>query len=511
MSDEQPNILFILSDQHAQKVSGCYGDPVIRTPNLDALAAQGVRFTNAYTPSPICVPARMSLLTGQYPHRQQCWTNSDALPSDIPTTAHALGAVGYRPTLIGRLHAIGPDQMHGFARREIGDHISDWYGGEPYSMGVLDKAQRPYKESLINSGPGQNSYELLDRAVTDKTLAELDGIATARDRGERKPFCLHVGYMLPHQPYVADPDLYASYAGKVGPPVLPPLEHDENSYLSWWRQQTGLTQISEADELRARTAYYALVETLDREIGKVLDRLEQLQLTDNTLIIYASDHGEQLGERGLWWKQTFYDESAKVPLIMKWAGRIASNETRSEIINLVDLSATLVDAGGSPALPGIDGRSLLNLAAPAAAARPDERVVQVSDSAGNAERETWGTETYSEYCTDGLAAWAGGRVLQSRMIRSGHWKLNYYHGSRHQLFDLKSDPQETHNLIDEPACYPQRDELQAKILSSWNPEAIADTMARRQPQKHLLKAWAQSVKPPEKFKWPTRPEDNWLT
>lgn len=490
MADKLPNILFILSDQHAPNVLGCCGDEIVRTPNLDRLAAGGVVFQNAYTPSPICVPARMSLLTGKYPSSQNCWTNSDALASDIPTTAHALGAAGYLPTLVGRMHAIGPDQLHGYARREIGDHITDWYGGSPYSMGVLDKAQRPFKESLVNSGPGQMSYELLDRDVTRQTLAELEKIADARRQGDETPFSLNVGYMLPHQPYVADPEIYAYYEGKVGPPTLPRPDEGDGTYLAWWRQQTGLNDITREDEMRARTAYYALVETIDREIGKVLTRLDELGLSENTLVIYTSDHGDQLGERDLWWKQTFYDQSAKVPLIMNWPGRIAESQERSEIVNLVDVSATVVEAGGGAPLPDVDGKSLLGLATGASV--------------------TWTNETYSEYCTDGLLAWSGGRVLQSRMIRSGKWKFNYYHGCPHQLFDLETDPDELVNLVEDPHYKTTVEQLKEKVLTGWDPDAIDRTIKAGNEEKSILKAWAQNTKPADRFKWETRVEDNWL-
>jgi choline-sulfatase len=130
----RPNLLYILSDQHTQKVAGCYGDPLAPTPNLDRLAARGVTFDNAYTPSPLCTPARMSLLTGRYPSRQGCWTNSDALASDVPTFAHAMGAGGCSPTLVGRLHSIGPDQMRGYAERLVGDHSTNWIGGHGHSL-----------------------------------------------------------------------------------------------------------------------------------------------------------------------------------------------------------------------------------------------------------------------------------------------------------------------------------------------------------------------------------------
>ncbi len=490
MTTNRPNILFILSDQHASNVLGCYGDSIVRTPNLDRLAAEGVVFKNCYTPSPICVPARMSLLTGKFPSSQQCWTNSDALSSDIPTTAHALGAAGYAPTLVGRMHAIGPDQLHGYARREIGDHITDWYGGHPYSMGILDKAQRPFKESLIKSGPGQMSYELLDRAVTDRTLVELEAIAESRRNGADVPFALSVGYMLPHQPYVADPALFAYYNGKVGPPTLPRPDEADDTYLAWWRQQTGLNEITVEDEVRARTAYYALVETLDIEIGKVLAKLENLGLAENTLIVYSSDHGDQLGQRGLWWKQTFYEESVKVPLIMKWANQIPQGEARQQVVNLVDLSAAMVEAGEGPVLPNADGKSLLGLA--------------------KGDQENWFDETYSEYCTDGLLAWSGGRVLQSRMIRSGKWKFNYYHNCPNQLFNLETDPDEMSNLIDDPAHQQTVQQLETKLLAGWDPEQINETIQAGNQEKAILKAWAQSVQPADTFRWETKMEDNWL-
>ena len=200
--------------------------------------------------------------------------------------------------------------------------------------------------------------------------------------------------MLPHQPYVADPEIYAYYEGKVGPPTLARANEGDTTYLTWWRQQTGLNEITEEDEIRARTAYYALVDTIDREIGKVLDKLDELGLAENTLIIYASDHGDQLGQRDLWWKQTFYEESVKVPLIMSWAGQIPKNESRAEIVSLVDVSAAVVEAAGAPRLPNIDGKSLLGVA--------------------KGTDVDWTNETYSEYCTDGLQAWSGANLPLSR-------------------------------------------------------------------------------------------------
>src|SRR5688572_20807568 len=222
----RPNVLLIMSDQHAQRIAGCYGDQVVETPNIDRLAAEGIVFDNAYCPSPICLPARMSALTARYPHRQSCWTNTDYLASDIPTMAHALGASGMCPILVGRMHALGPDQLHGYVRREIGDHSPNWIGVPRHDLGPLANTNDPYRESVIRSGVGQSAYEVKDVDVTRAAVAVLEDLARERREGETVPFALTVGYMLPHPPYVARAQDYRLYEGRVGAPTIPPLENE---------------------------------------------------------------------------------------------------------------------------------------------------------------------------------------------------------------------------------------------------------------------------------------------
>ena len=491
MTSTRPNILLIMSDQHTQRVTGCYGDPIVATPHLDRLANRGIRFNNAYTPSPLCVPARMSFLTGRYPFHQSCWTNSDILPSDIPTTAHALGAAGYKPILVGRLHSIGVDQTRGYARREVGDHSTNWVGGLPHSLGVLAKTNDPYRVSIEKSGPGQSGYECHDDDVTESALNVLDELAEARQAGSAEPFALTVGYLLPHQPYVARKAFYEHYQGKIGMPDVRVEDlNREHPYLRQWREYTNTTDLAEDEVVNARTAYYALVEEMDEMIGRILDKLEETGLDDNTLVIYCSDHGDQLGERGLWWKQTFYDESAKVPLIMSWPGVLPKGESRDQVVNLIDLTETMLEAAMAPALPHSDGRSFLEVA---------------RDSTS-----PWLNETYSEYCTDGMALWTCPTPVQQRMIRSGKWKLVYYHGYDPQLFDLEADPQEKNDLAANPSCRDVRDSLIAKILADWDPEAVIADMAMRRESKELLKAWGHSVLPPDTHRWTLLEEYNWL-
>lgn len=488
----RPNIVFIMSDQHAPRVTGCYGDRVVRTPALDGLAARGVTFENAYTPSPLCVPARMSMLSGRYPSSQQCWTNSDPLNSDIPTTAHALGAGGYRPKLVGRLHSIGPDQLHGFAERLVGDHSTNWVGGTAHSLGVLAETQGPFRVSLERSGAGQSSYEVHDHDVTTGTLATLDKIADDRNGGNADPFSLNIGYMLPHQPYVGNKELVEYYLDKISDPIYDkPAPGMDHPYLKWWREQTGIhTEIDPKEIRRARAAYYALTETFDTMVGKVLAKLEETGLAENTLVVYTSDHGDQIGERGLWWKQTFYDDSCKVPMILSWPGVFPEGQRRKQIVNLIDLAATVLDAAKAPALPNIDGRSFLDVIHNATA--------------------PWLDETYSEYCTDGMAAWAQGTPTQQRMVRAGKWKLNYYHGHQPQLFDLDADPGEMNDLGTDPGKKDIRDHLLGKVLTHWDPEAIKTIMADRRAQKELLGQWSNVIKPEDTHRWQLKMEDNWL-
>ena len=491
MTPERPNLLYIMSDQHTQRVTGCYGDRIVQTPVLGRLARRGVVFENAYTPSPLCLPARMSALTACYPVNQGCWTNSDILASDRPTMAHALGAAGYQPILIGRLHAIGPDQLHGFVRREVGDHSTNWVGGPRHDMGALDKTNDPFRVSLRKSGAGQSAYELHDVDVTRSACAVLEEIAGRRRAGDREPFCLSIGYMLPHQPYVARQEEYNLYLGKVGPPELPPPDPgSEHPYLRWWREFTDTQSVTTQETIRARTAYYGLVTRLDALIGRVLETLERLDLAENTLVVYTSDHGDQIGERGLWWKQTFYDESTKVPLILSWPGRLPEAERRVQVVGLTDLTQTILEAACAPALPNADGHSFL------AVARDG--------------KHPWIDETFSEYCTDATEGWAGRVPVQQRMIRTRRWKLNYYHGYPPQLFDMAQDPRETKDLAGEPPLASIRDALQARVLAEWDPDAIAQRMIRRRRDKELLAAWCRTVNPAEVYRWRLRMEDNWL-
>jgi choline-sulfatase len=488
---QRPNIVLIMSDQHAQRISGCYGDRAVETPNIDRLAAGGVTFDNAYCPAPICLPSRMSALTARHPFRQACWTNTDTLASDIPTFAHGLGAAGYDPILVGRMHALGPDQLHGYARREIGDHSPNWIGAPRHDMGPLEGANDPYRTSVIRSGPGRSAYELKDVDVTRAAIEVLEELARRRPSGGDAPFALTVGYMLPHPPYVAQPEDYRRFEGRVPPPVIPPPRAGEDHpWIAWWRENRELEDVPAADAMRARTADYALNCRCDALVSEILRALADLGLAENTLVAYTSDHGDHVGDRGLWWKHTLYDESTKVPLILSWPGVLPESERRSAVVNLLDLAPTLLEATGAPALPNADGRSFLSVAGNPAA--------------------PWEDEAFAEYCTDSTPAWTGGMAVRQRMIRTGRYKLNYYHGYPPQLFDLLDDPLEGRDLAAVPRHAPVRQALLARLLADWDPVRISAEMEARERDKALIGAWARAVQPRSEYIWQMPPQANLL-
>ena len=479
-----PNLLFIFSDQHAADVAGCYGDGVVATPNIDRIAAGGARFDNAYCPSPICVPSRMSMLTARYPHRQECWTNDDIVPSHLPTWPAMMGVSGLHPVLVGRMHAMGPDQMRGYAERLVGDHSPNWPGVKRHSMGVLEGTNDPQPESIARSGLGRNVYQMKDEDVTARAVDWLSTEGAARQaKGER--FCLTVGYILPHAPYVANAESYARYAGRVPPPRRAPAE-PEHHYHAWWRENREIADVSEADADRCRTAYWALVDRMDANIGRLLAALDTLGATDDTLIVYASDHGDHVGERGLWWKHTFFDESVRMPLVMRLPGAIPAGSVRPEIVNLTDLAQTMLEAMGAPLRPHADGRSFWPLAC--------------------GENQDWENETFSEYCTDAVPAWTGGRAVRQRMIRSGRWKLVLYDREPPQLFDMRADPDETSDLADMPAHHATLRRLMARLTDGWSAERTGARMVERRVEKDLMAQWAHAVQPPNAHIWPFDPE-----
>lgn len=494
-TNPQPNLLYIHTDQHNPFVTGCYGDTLVQTPHLDRLAREGVVFENTYCPSPICVPSRMAALSGRHPYQNEVWTNSHILNSGIPTLAHSMGAAGYRPVLIGRMHSLGPDQLHGYTERLVGDHAPNHIGGGDVGRGALDGTAGPERVSLLKSGAGQSAYQVHDEYVTAATVDYLNRLGVQmKSDGKLAPFSISVGFMLPHPPYVARKEDFDIYAAQMSMPARPlPFDREAHPFLRAWREHTGIVEVTDAEILRSRAAYWALVHRVDIMIGQIMQALDANGLADNTLIIYTSDHGDMQGEHGLWWKHVFYEESAKVPLIMQWRGAIRSGQRCKRVVSALDVTATMLDAMGAPALPNSPARSFLGL---------------VSDVRPAPQ---WEDIAFSEYCTDEFVPQHidNGRSYQ-RMVRLGDWKLIYYHGMPPQLFNLAEDPGELHDRAQDAACQRVRAELTARTLEGWDVPAIAAKMATLRADNAILRNWARQTKPPNQYRWNLRPEMNYL-
>ena len=486
MDTARPNLLYIHSDQHSPFVTGCYGDQVVETPNLDALAARGAVLKNVYCPSPICVPSRMAMLTGRFPYENEVWTNSQILDSGIPTFAHAMGAAGYDPVLIGRMHSNGPDQLHGYAERLVGDHGPNFPGGGGANHGMLSGTAGPNRISIRKSGIGQSAYQLHDEDVTAATVCCLNRLGTQIRTGTTsKPFSISVGFMLPHQPFVAKREDYERFDGRVPPPLTPvPYSDSLHPHFRKWRKECGIASDIPVDQIqRARTSYWALVYRMDVMIGQILDALRENGFEENTLVIYSSDHGEQVGEHGLWWKQTFYDDSAKVPAILAWPDHIAEGSRIDRIISSLDINATMIDALGGTALPTSRGRSLIPLFA-------------------EQESPDWEDIAFSEFCTEDGS--------QQRMVRLGPWKLCYYHNQTSQLFNLEEDPRETNDRIADPDCREIVADLRSRVLEGWDPNNIWEKIQTKKKETGILSKWARNTRPPDTHRWNLRPEMGYL-
>ena len=487
----RPNLLYIHSDQHSPHVTGCYGNDLVETPNLDRLAASGVMFDNVYCCSPICVPSRMSMLSGRHPYQNEVWTNEHALDSRIPTIAHAMGAAGYQPELVGRMHAVGPDQLHGYAARFVGDHGANFPGSPGPDRGILSVTAGPHHLSLERSGPGQSAYQVHDEDVTAVTIARLNRLGVQKRAGLLKqPFSISVGLMLPHPPYVARQEDYDRYADSMPlPRKSAPPQDEQHPFLRWWRQSTGIEVMDNSEVRRARAAYAGLVYRTDAMIGQIINALVENGLDDNTLIIYTSDHGDMQGEHGLFWKHVFYEESVRVPLILSWPGRIPPQQRCQQVVSALDVAATMLDAMEAPSLPNSAGRSFL------------------SQIEGLHEVPAWENVAFSEYCTDKFGPPEG---AYHRMIRREEWKYIHYHEHPSQLFNLREDPDELFDRSGDPGCRSILQDLRGEVLRDWDPEKVQRKMAQKRADEPILVEWARHTGPEERYRWPMLREMNWL-
>lgn len=438
----QPDILLFMSDQHAPQYMGG-GEMEVDTPNLDVLRREGTSFTQAYTACPLCVPARMAMLSGMRASRTGIFTNMDALPDTLPTFLHHLVAEGYETVLVGRMHFMGADQRHGFTKRVAPDFTNSGWVRPPWledDFGVHTQTMG-YKWCTHVVGGGESPVLAYDEMVTRAAEEYLD-------QAYKKPQCIVVGTYGPHFPYVAPPELFYKYLKTAR---LPETFGMEEAFMN--PVLRSLQEPDPRDEvvLACQAAYKGLVEHMDGLIGRVRRAFDASTVRRGRarLFGYLSDHGDTVGEHGLFGKKTFFEKSVKIPLVFAGDGVMAGGEW-GEPVSILDVGPTLCAWAGAVSPERADGCSLSGILSNGRG-QPDRTVL--SESADRAP---------------------DGRWVHGAMARQGNYKFISYHGyeSQDMLFDVIADPLERHNLAEQEPALCER--FRRYLREQANPAAAED-------------------------------------
>ncbi len=472
MAGQRPHVLILMSDEHRADVAGFAGDPMARTPTLDWLAEGGVVFNNAYTPSPICIPARQCILAGQYPPTCGCegWID---LPERYATYPAQFGRYGYRTVAFGKMHLLGRDQLQGWQSRPAGDIICSIID-DPVVTG-LDKAQVPGddpldcpnslkwsdEKELRRAGPGRSRPA--DRRAAEAAVDWIDErfVGTWYDRHTpHTPTMLYLGLHDPHYPYLCREDLFRYYLPRMrGYAVEQPFDHPFLGLSPWPPRplQAGVDVPQRAVQ-RARASYYGQVETVDEHCGRVLNALRKAgEDLDQWIIVYLSDHGDQLGEHGVWEKQKFFEGSVRVPMVIRAPAYLPQSTSVDANVSLCDLFPTLCELAGIPIPDGLDGHSLVPLMRGEAECRAEEEVCSFFLQQG----------------------------YRNVMIKRGTLKYQWYEHERQGilpevLFDLAQDPHETINRIDDASMASQVRRFREQLAAlGYGPHATGSNVLHR--------------------------------
>lgn len=449
-ANDHRNILILMSDEHRADVLGFSGNSVVRTPVLDSLAADGVVFRNAYTPSPICIPSRQCIVAGQLPRTCKAQRYGDDIPPFSMTFPRRLSQYGYAAVCAGKMHHDGPDQMQGWTTRlgsdmNVDPRYIDGRNGDKYKMFKHPSSYRRCDEAgeVVRAGVGHGRYthdrdahalhgamRFLEHHYTDVYADKPSSI---------QPLLLQVSFNRPHLPYVTTEEKITYYLNRVDTFVEDiPFEHHA---LNRGRAVVG-AEVTPRDIQKATAAYYGMVQEIDEDYGSVMRQLEHVgQNIDDWWIIFTADHGSMMGQHGVWSKSKFFEGSVRVPLMIRPPRQIheqwglISGKARyiDQNVNTCDLFATICQMANVP-IPekettvfgaGLDSRSLFPL------------------MQSNGEFESWSDETISQFHGEEL------------MIKLGALKYQYYENAESPenaevLFDLDVDPEEQRNLVNEP-------------------------------------------------------------
>ena len=437
-----------MTDQFNPGFIGAFHPGFPQTPHLDQLAENGARFENFYCNSPLCVPSRGSLMTGMNVTRAHVYDNGSTFSSSLPTFAHHLSRAGYRTILSGKMHFIGPDQLHGFQERLTTDiYPATFAWTADWSLG-LDHGEN--QGGVGPTGVIPWSVQLtFDEEVQHRSLDVIREIASDK---HRQPFLLCVSYTHPHDPYVITEPYWNRYEGVEIPlPSAPPVAPENmHPYNQWIQLRHGLdTNPPDEDHVRsARRAYAGMASYIDDKVGELLAELGKFHMLENTVVIFTSDHGDMMGEHGMWYKRTYMEDSIRIPMIVSWPSQIPGGRRVLSPASLVDLFPTLLEIANIPGrqqiLQTADGESLLPLLI---GEDEESRII------------------FTEYCGEGV-------LHPALALRRGRYKYVFVATTPAQLFDLENDPLESHNLSGKPEYQAIEDEMAALVPDEWKNGAL---------------------------------------
>ncbi len=470
----KPNILWICTDQQRFDTLGCYRNEYVRTPHLDKLAEEGVLFEHAYCQSPVCTPSRANFMTGRYPRTTRCHMNGVAIPSDEKLISRLLADGGYTCGLSGKLHlspchpsvtpAIERRIDDGFAEFHWSHHPHPDWPTDEYHHWLRGKGRQFYTTRLENSDYVEIGMAAEDHQTTwcaEKAIHFMEAMAQANTkRRHDRPWMFLVNIFNPHHPF--DPpeaylERYLDILDQVPLPAYvpgelknkPEYQRKQHKGGSGGKRKKGYAYagMTERDHKLLRAAYWAMVDLIDAQVGRMLEALERTGQRQNTIVIFMSDHGELLGDHGMYLKGPFfYDVSVRVPLIVSMLGTIKGGRRISTLVELGDLAPTLLEAAGLPIYRGIQGKSMWSLLTDHQSSLPhrDDVYCEHYDAAGLKNR--------------------GRKGAQATMVRTQTHKLVVFHGEDiNELYDLRNDPGEHDNRWDDPAYQSVRSELLLKL------------------------------------------------
>ena len=459
----RPNILFIQADQLTASFLGAYGNSIAKTPHLDALADRSTVFESAYCNFPLCAPSRFSMMSGLLPSRIGAYDNGAEFPSAIPTFAHYLRAAGYQTCLAGKMHFVGADQLHGFEQRLTTDIYPADFNWTGDWTEVTPKFANDAR-SFTSAGTCVRNVQMdYDEEVCHRACRKIYDLARSDDE---RPFMLLVSLTHPHDPYQCTPEHWGRYRhDDIDMPLVGRIADDElDPYSKRLMRLSGLDRhvVTEEETRRARHAYYGSVSYLDDMVGRLLQTLKQVSLDHNTVIVFTTDHGDNLGERGLWYKKNFYESAARIPLMISLPG--AEPGRVAQHVSLLDLCPTLIELGGNDptgiAVETLDGHSLLPF-------------LQQSEP-------NWHNTVYAEILAEGATA-------PLIMIRRDRFKYIYSGCDAEQLFDLEAEPHELQNLAGLSEMQELVEEFRAEIKRGWDIPRLGEDILLSQRRRLFLR------------------------